>query len=1024
MRAKYQAPSLRTVAALFCISSAAFFLTRSVTLGVPRPNIVLIISDDQGWSGSSVQMDPSIPASKSDYYLTPSLERLAAEGMRFSNFYSAGPNCSPTRGAIQAGVSPAQLHYTDLIAVSTPSNSTFQSNYIGKNLISPPPVALNSTIVSMADRLKQHAPEYTTAYLHKTHLGVSPLDIGYNIFDFHMNGYAPPGEDPAKIFSIANRTNAIMEQQVALNNPFFIQVNQFAIHSPIVSTTASLELFQGLPKGDRHKNASVAAMTYDLDQSVGMILDKITELGIQDNTYVIYMSDNGGTNAPGNNEPLFSGKGALYEGGIRVPLIVSGPGIASGSVSRVPVISTDLFATVSDLAGIDAPLPSLTESASWKPLLTNGGELPAGQNLQRAFGENGELFFHFPHYTGHATPMSAVRDGDYKLVRVYSQSAGGQDQHLLFNLAENVAENSHPASPLNLAGAFPEKVAELSAKLDNWLTGVDASMAIPFDTPIHLLWSAEDFGNESGRWRSTLRVKNYRWEMMQFLDHAFVPQATIVDTYQPFLTKSAITIAEGEAPLAWPFTVSNGALDTNNSVTFDFWLKAGSLSGEQLLFESGSPTQGLSLSLGDADGDGRGNDLRFRVVDAGGQAFSVTAPIDTFADPTEDMVYLAAVVNDSDTDRYLALYINGALVGRIDGTSGSSGRIDWDGLDYARLGWAPADRSGIGGSSGTGDLPFVDNDFSGEIGEFSFRNWAVSSQDILIAYNTVLHSVGRGISAVSGGLEIANSRPSDVRAGAFESATGSAVILQERNDSLDSELDVDFLAAPGVFGSGEGMSSPMTGNLSAGTLVTSYLLHFDPVDEGGEPISSEGSVTFDRPLLGILFESMELDASDAILGSVGVYARGERSLDLADSDWLQISDDLRTLSFDLTVAGSELIQLRVLTVGEIEGLTGDYNGDGVVNAADYTVWRNSRGATGPGLAGDGNKNLGVDDEDYQEWRTHYGNSTNNGSEAAVPEPTTLSLLLLAVLALFKPVAPRWRYSQLYDEVLAAKGALL
>lgn len=951
-----------------------------------RPNFVVIVADDQGWTGTSVQMDPNVADSKSDYYQTPNLERLAAEGMRFSNAYSAGPNCSPTRAAIQTGLSPAQNHFTSLIAESFTGNSVAYDYYYGSYLRPPHPTTLSPEVTSIADRLKAGAPEYHTAFLHKNHFGPGPLELGYDLADFHVLGYEPEGEDPAKIFSIANRTNAYMEEQVQAGKPFFVQVNQFAIHTPIVYTTESYNLFNGLPRGTRHKSPGIAAMTYDLDTSVGMVLDQIDELGIADNTYVIYVSDNGGTGAPLNNAPLSAGKGSLLEGGVRVPLIVRGPSVQANSHSSVPVTTTDLFATITDLAGVTTPLPANSESASWKSVLENGGVLPDGESLHRAFGENGELYFHYPH---RGTPSSTVRDGDFKLVRLYATSPNASDTLLLFDLAANLEESLSVSSPLNVAATYPEKVQELNAKLDRWLEGVDASMALPYDTPIHLEWTAEDFGTEVGRWRSHLRIKNYRLETLKFSGQTFAPIAQDVTPHQPGLARVALSMDEPPVPGGWPLIVSDDTLDLDNSATIQMWIRPTSFDQEQLLFDSGVANKGLSLSLGDADGDGKHNDLRLRVTAEDGQVYSVTTPLDEFANPARDFVQLSAVIRDQEP-RSVSLFVNGALAGEV----AASASIDWDGMGPSGLG--RIDKSSIGGTAGTEQPAFVGGKYTGLLSKFSVRNWAESPEDILAGYNSLLHATDRGIAFVQGDLLVPSGRPSSSESGAWESSEDLAFIIHERDDVLDSSLQIDLRAESGMYG--VGAASPMADLIPAGTPITSYLLHFDPSDLSAAT-SATGTISFERPLLGVIFTDATLASSDPLLASVGRYATAERMIDLEGSDWLSISDDLKTLSFQFSASSTQMFNIRLITaqVSLVPATSGDYNGDGVVNLADYTVWRDSFGQSGPSLAADGNGDQKVDAADYQVWKLHFGMQAGDQGAATVAEPASLYLGCLTLL---------------------------
>jgi len=455
------------------------------------PNIVLILTDDQGWTSTSVQLDPNEPDSVSDFYQTVRLEELAAQGMRFSNAYSSAPVCSPTRASIQTGKSPAQLQITDIVNGGDLANpeARFLNRYTGEALSPPlPRTRLPLQEVTIAERIKQANPNYVTATFGKWHLGLPGSDADALLQGYDEYGWGPavPGENPKNIDRLTNVVDGFLEQVAATGQPFFLQINHIAPHDPIQAKAATIKEYESLPGGVRHdsSDAHFAAMIDDLDGGIGTVLDKLVELGFDDNTYVFFVSDNGGRTAAGhgNNLPLVGAKGALYEGGIRVPMIVKGPGIQAGSHCGVPVVMHDLFTTITALAGATAPLPDGVEGGDLGPVLFNGGELPNGVDaIERGQGANGELFFHFPHYGGDGalggiTPRSAIRDGDFKLIKRYAYD-GSPEQIFLFNLAQNLAESSNPDSPLNLADLLPATASALNAKLDAWLDAVDASQA-------------------------------------------------------------------------------------------------------------------------------------------------------------------------------------------------------------------------------------------------------------------------------------------------------------------------------------------------------------------------------------------------------------------------------------------------------------------------------------------------------------------------------------------------------------------
>lgn len=429
-----------------------------------QPNIVLVLADDLGWVGTSVLMDPARPESKSDFYRTPSLERLAREGMRFTDAYAPHPNCSPTRLAIETGKTPAQLKMTDII------NRSSGRFYEGLPMI---PAAHIDHIpheeLTIAELLKQHRPGYITAHFGKWHLaGGGPGRHGY---DDHSGptsnregGTGPP--DPKRTVSVTTRAIDFLRHRQSAGEPFFLQVSYYAVHLGIYAFQETVTEFEGLPRGERHKHPGHAAMTHELDEGVGRLLEAIDKLGLAENTYVIFTSDNGSyhdqdENEISSNAPLRGQKASTWEGGIRVPLLVRGPGIEAGSLSRVPVTGTDLYPTIAAMAGVRAALQPSIEGASLLGLLRSGGD----GTLLRRFDS---LVWHFPHYQTlkGTTPMSSIRSRDWKLVKLYETG-----ETRLYNLSSDIGEKT------DLSKAKPEISSNLAERLENYLNEIDAPMA-------------------------------------------------------------------------------------------------------------------------------------------------------------------------------------------------------------------------------------------------------------------------------------------------------------------------------------------------------------------------------------------------------------------------------------------------------------------------------------------------------------------------------------------------------------------
>ncbi|MAE65360.1 MAG: hypothetical protein CMJ18_13900 [Phycisphaeraceae bacterium] len=400
-----------------CAAAVLVAITVSADASDRPPNIVRIVVDDQNWYGTSVRMDPDHEGSRSDYFQTPNLEALAAGGMRFSRAY-VSPLCRPTQMAMHTGKSWTSMQITH-------NGNSVEGRNHGR-VLSPPWLRPNNhDELSLAERVLEARENYRTAHYGKYGFGGVLGDWGFNRLG--TGGGLPPEDDPKRAFSLAEEAMGFMEYTVSIDRPFYVEFHHNAVKGPAVARAETIEKYHGLPRGTLHYDPVWAAMTEDLDTSVGMVLDKLSELGVDENTYVIYTSDNGGrefASPRGNprNGPLFGDKGSIWEGGIRVPLIIKGPGIEAGRVSDVPVIAMDLYATITDLVDTKFPDHAGLEGTSLAPLLFNGGALPDDlPNLRREHAENGELFFHWTDVTHHA---SAVIDGDYKLIRFYGEPGG------------------------------------------------------------------------------------------------------------------------------------------------------------------------------------------------------------------------------------------------------------------------------------------------------------------------------------------------------------------------------------------------------------------------------------------------------------------------------------------------------------------------------------------------------------------------------------------------------------------------
>ena len=334
------------------------------------PNFIFILADDQGWNGTSVRMIENNDLSKSDFYETPNIERIANKGIVFSNAYASAPVCAPSRYSIQFGQTPARLK---MIRVGM---NTEHINHQEK--------------ISIPKELKKINSNYKTAHFGKWGMDSTPEAVGYDVSDgatknvdgvFNYNSNKlqwsnNEADDPKKIFSITQRAINFIEENNKKSKPFFLQISHYAIHSDILARGTSYKKFNSKKTGKIHDNLGLAAMTFDLDESIGLILDKLEELNLE-NTYLIYSSDNGSVPIitprkyyeESYNYPLSRGKWDATEGGIRVPFIVMGPGIKKTRYSETPVSFSDLLPTIIEISGNKRLKNNELDGGSFKDIL-------------------------------------------------------------------------------------------------------------------------------------------------------------------------------------------------------------------------------------------------------------------------------------------------------------------------------------------------------------------------------------------------------------------------------------------------------------------------------------------------------------------------------------------------------------------------------------------------------------------------------------------------------------------------------
>jgi len=428
------------------------FPSSAVDAGLKKkPNVIFILIDDMG------QRDIGCYGSK--YYESPNIDKLAAEGMRFTDGYAACPVCSPTRASIMTGKYPARLHLTDWIAGHVNPKAKLKIPDWTKYL------PLEETTI--AEELKKAG--YVTASIGKWHLGGTGYLPEQQGFDDNVagdnHGHPPSYFTPFKLSlqdgpsgeyltdRLGNEALKFIEKNK--DNPFFMYFPNYAVHTPLQAKKDITDkyLVKGLPAKGQN-GATYAAMIQSVDENVGRIMKKLNELGIADNTIIFFMSDNGGLESVTSNAPLRAGKGTLYEGGIREPWIVKWPGtIKPGSTCNVPVISTDFFSTILEMVGAAPAGAKTLDGLSIVPLLKGTGSI-----------QRDALYWHYPHYHI-TTPGGAIRCGDFKLIEYY------EDGKLeLYDLSKDLSETT------DLAAKMPEKAAELRKKLDDWRKSVGAQM--------------------------------------------------------------------------------------------------------------------------------------------------------------------------------------------------------------------------------------------------------------------------------------------------------------------------------------------------------------------------------------------------------------------------------------------------------------------------------------------------------------------------------------------------------------------
>ncbi len=440
-------------------------------------NFVFFLVDDMGWRDAG--------CFGSTFYETPGIDRLAAEGMKFTSGYAACPVCSPTRASIMAGKYPARIGLTNWLS------GNIKKQLVGADYIKQLPLK----DVTIAEALKEAG--YATCFVGKWHLGGAPYYPEHQGFEINIGGHhagSPPGgyfapyRNPRMSSGPKGEylTDRLTDESIKFldrvgDKPFLLYLSHYAVHTPLQSKANLTAKYKAKaaklppPKSPRtireaerdvrqvQDHAVYAGMVQSMDESLARVMKKLDDLGLADSTAVIFMSDNGGLStsegSPTSNVPLRAGKGWVYEGGIREPMLIKWPGVTKpASTCDEPVTSTDFYPTMLEMAALPLRPKQHVDGVSLVPLLKGGSSL--GRKA---------IYWHYPHYSPQGgRPAAAVRAGKYKLLRFF------EDDHVeLYDLDADIGEKS------DLSKKMPDKTAELLAMLNGWLKSVDAKMPKP-----------------------------------------------------------------------------------------------------------------------------------------------------------------------------------------------------------------------------------------------------------------------------------------------------------------------------------------------------------------------------------------------------------------------------------------------------------------------------------------------------------------------------------------------------------------
>ena len=460
-----------------------------------KPNVVFILADDLGWMDLGCQ--------GSTWYESPNIDRIAENGIRYLNAYAANPLCSPTRSSLMTGLWPSRIGIT---TPSCHSEKVVLKQTVGERAnpetraVAPNSVTrLKTDYQTLAESFK--AAGYTTAHFGKWHLGAepySPLEQGFDVDIPHTPAPSPLGDGffaPWPVYQGQGKTGDHLEDRMAeeavafirknADKPFLLDYWAFSVHSPWHTKQALIEKYAKTANPlERQHNPVYAGMVEVLDDAVGRLLETLEEEGILDNTIIVFFSDNGGWSwgasnhvheeykgmPQTSNSPLRGGKANIYEGGVRVPLLVSWPGeIKPGTVNSKDIVSSvDIYPTLLDMCGIK---PAKAQQFDGQSILAT---------MKGGIFTRDEFFCHFPHYTP-ATgniPASSIRKGDWKLIKYYHDNYDQSHRYELYNLKWDIGETT------DLLSQHKEKAEELKSLLEKYIE--ETGSVVPVANPNYL----------------------------------------------------------------------------------------------------------------------------------------------------------------------------------------------------------------------------------------------------------------------------------------------------------------------------------------------------------------------------------------------------------------------------------------------------------------------------------------------------------------------------------------------------------